>query len=84
LHDIKIKSSAEISKEMFQKAVEMYDKKDHNILINTFVSPSEAAIYLVKNGFTTSSDINGIGAHIIHVCNDKRASAYGYFWRYVN
>jgi len=84
LNDIKIKSSADISKEMFQKAVAMYDKLDHTNLIDTFVSPSEAAAHLIKNGFTASNDISGIGAHIIQVCNDKRVSAYGYFWRYIN
>ena len=84
LNNIKIKSSMDISKERFQKAVAMYDKEDHSILIDTFISSSEAATYLIENGFTTSNDIHGIGAHIIHVCNDKRPSAYGYFWRYVD
>ena len=84
LNKIPIKSSMDIAKEMYQKAVAMYDKKDHTILIETFVSPSEASIYLIENGFTTSNDVNGIGAHIIHVCNDKRPSAYGHFWRYIN
>lgn len=84
LNNITIKSSMDIAKETSQKAVAMYDKIDHSILINTFVSSSEAATYLIENGFTTSKDIHGIGAHIIHVCNNKRTSAYGYFWRYIN
>ena len=84
LNNIEIKSSSDIVKEMFQKSVAMYDKIDNDKLIDTFVSPSEAASYLIKNGLTTSSNNKGICAHIIQVCNGKRTSAYGHFWRYVN
>ena len=84
LYSIPIKSSMDIARETYQKAVAMYNNDDHSILIKTFVSPSEAAEYLIENEHTTSSNIKGIGAHIIQVCNDKRASAYGYFWGYLN
>ena len=84
LNNIEIKSSSDIAKEMFQKSVAMYDKIDNDKLIDIFVSPSEAASYLIKNGLTTSSNNKGICAHIIQVCNGKRTSAYGHFWRYVN
>lgn len=83
-NNIQIKSSVDIVRETYQKAVAMYDKEDHLILIKTFASPSEAATYLIENSYTASNNVKGIGAHIIQVCNDKRTSAYGYFWRYLN
>ena len=81
-NNIKIKSSDDILKEKLQKAVGMYDKHDHSILIDTFTSPNEASRYLIKNNITNSCNIHGISSHIIQVCNDKRTSAYGCFWRY--
>ena len=84
LHNIPIKSSMDISRDTYQKAVAMYDKENHSILIRTFVSPSEAATYLIDNGFTTSYNVTGIASHIIKVCNNKRESAYSHYWRYLN
>lgn len=83
-NNIKIKSSDDILKERLQKSVGMYDKYNHTLLINTFLSSIEASEYLIKNNITTSFEIHGVSSHIIQVCNDKRSSAYGYFWRYIS
>ena len=84
INNIDVKSSSDITKEKLQKTVGMYDMKDHSILIKSFSSTGDAARYLISNDITKSSNAYGIASHIVHVCNNQRKSAYGYFWRYLN
>lgn len=81
---ISIKRGCDIVKERLQKSVGMYDVKNNLILIKSFASTGDAARYLIENKITTSSKVEGVSAHIVQVCNDKRKSAYGYFWKYLN
>lgn len=83
-NNINIKSSYDILKERLRKSVGMYDIETHSILIKSFLSTGDAARYLIENKNTTSSKVDRVTAHIVQVCNDKRQSAYGYFWRYLN
>lgn len=83
-NEINIKSSTNIAKEKTQKTVGMFDIKDHTILIETFPSTMDASRYLIDNNITKSLKVKGLSTHIAEVCNDKRKSAYGYFWRYLN
>ena len=84
LNNIERKSIIDILKERPIKQVKMYDMTDHSKLINTFESAKCAAKYLIENRMVSSCNDDGISGHIRDVCNDKRSSAYGYFWRYAN
>lgn len=81
---INIKNRIDVSKEKLQKTVGMYDINNHSRLINVFQSTGDASKYLIETEITTSTRLKGISTHIAEVCNDKRKSAYGYFWRYIN
>lgn len=78
--NIPIKSSTEIIKEKYGKAVYMLDKNKN--IINTFDSIKEAGMYIFTQGISKSKDIKGIASHIGDVCLGKRVSAYGYYWQY--
>lgn len=63
---------AEMGAKKVSKAVEMRDKNDHSILLNTFNSSREAAIKLFEDASKNS---------LINRCaNGKKKSAYGYWW----
>lgn len=83
-NNVKIKSSGDIAKEKFHRTVGMYDKTDHSILINTFLSTGDASQYLIDNNITSSTKVRGVNSHIVHVCNGQRESAYGYWWQYLD
>jgi group I intron endonuclease len=83
-NNINIKNRIDVSKEKLQKTVGMYDVNDHSKLIETFSSTGDASKYLINNGITNALKLRGISTHISEVCNNKRKSAYGYFWRYIN
>jgi hypothetical protein len=58
------------------KAVECRDKDNHNILIATFPSSYQAAIQMFNEPQRNS---------LINRCaNEKRSSAYGYWWCFVD
>lgn len=81
---IKIKSSGDIAKEQFHKIVGMYDKNNHSELIKEFMSTGDAARYLIDNKITSSTKVDGVNSHIVHVYKGKRESAYGYWWQYLD
>lgn len=58
------------------KAVQMRDKNNPNIIIQTFSSAYEAINFLEK-------DYTG-AANILACCRGSRKTAYGYFWSYAN
>lgn len=58
--------------ETTQKPVEMRNKYDHNTLYKTFSSSTQAAIQ--EFGDVKKNSL------INRVCNNKRMSAYGYWW----
>ena len=82
-NNINIKSNVEVVKEKLQKSVGMYDINNNSILIEKFSSTMDASRYLINNGITTSLKVKGVSTHIAEVCNGKRKSAYGYFWKYI-
>lgn len=81
LNNIKIKSSQEISKELYSKKVGMYDLE--NNLIKTFSSEKDGARYLIEQNLTTSIEPRGVAAHIGKVCKGVRKTAYKYIWKYI-
>lgn len=81
-NNISILKSFEAVKIATQKTVGMYDLQTKK-LIKVFPSTSDAARYLQDNSFTNAKALNGILAHIVNVCNKKRKSAYGFYWKYL-
>ena len=81
-NNISILKSFEAVKIATQKTVGMYDLQTKK-LIKVFPSASDAARYLQDNSFTNAKALNGILAHIVNVCNKKRKSAYGFYWKYL-
>jgi hypothetical protein len=66
-------SQTKIEKGCTGKPVNMYDK-DTNVLLNSFISASEAIRYIGK----------GSPANILKCCNHdpNRKTAYGYKWEF--
>ncbi len=52
--------------------------------IQDFNSLSAAAEWLILNNKTTSKDKAKTGSHIGDVCRNKRKTAYGYVWKYID
>lgn len=73
-------SSEEIIKrtsQSYSKKVNCYNKNGE--FIQDFNSIAEAAKWIKKNNYS-SSDLNGIAAHIGQCYNGKRKSAYKFLW----
>lgn len=60
-----------------QKSIIM---KKENKIINIFPSRKEASLWLQKNNYTKSMDLDNIIAAIGRVANGQRKSAYGFSW----
>ena len=82
LKQIKIRTSKEVLKEITQKPVGMFDINSGELILS-FSALADAAQYLINNHRTKSTKIKGIIAHISHVCNGKRRTAYGYVWKHL-
>ena len=71
--------------EQQKRAKEIYGKKccciKDNIKIE-FSTMMDAARFIKDNNLSIDT-IDGIQAHISHVCNGKRKTAYGYKWQYM-
>ena len=50
-------------------------------LLKTFSTIKDAARYIIQESISKDS-IKGISSHISQVCNGKRKSAYGYYWKF--
>lgn len=81
-NNVELKFSQDIFKERTQKTVGMFEVKTGE-LIYSFCSTKEAAHYLFQEGYTAAKDLDGVSSHIAKVCNGKRKTAYGYFWKYL-
>ena len=73
------------SKEIIERSSQSYSKKiiclnKENECIEQFESIMAAARWIKENNYS-SSDLNGIAAHIGQCCNGKRKSAYKFFWK---
>ena len=79
-NNISITPSSEVNQAL-SMPIAMFDKKD--TLIAQFESIAQAVYFLIKNGYTESKNVNGISSHIVHVCKNKRKSAYGYIFKYL-
>ena len=80
-NNIHIKTSQEISKERYSKAVDMYNLQDE--YITSFPSAAEAGRYLIATKQSNCKPTT-IRYHISEVCNNKRKTAAGYKWKYSN
>lgn len=80
-NNIHIKTSQEISKERYSKAVDMYSLQDE--YITSFPSAAEAGRYLITTKQSNCKPTT-IRYHISEVCNNKRKTAAGYKWKYSN
>lgn len=60
-----------------QKSIIM---KKENKIINIFPSRKEASLWLQKNNYTKSTNLDNIIAAIGRVANGQRKSAYGFSW----
>lgn len=76
-----LKTAQTINKELFSKAVKMFDKKT-NEYIQSFSSLTEASQYLIDNNLTSSVKVKGISTHIRECANGIRKSAYGFIWKW--
>lgn len=78
---IDIMQSADRNRLLRSKHVIQCDKKNHNKIINTFNSITEAAFYLIENNLTGCKH-STIRTHISEVCRGKRKSAAGFYWEF--
>lgn len=76
---IEIKSSQNVMKEKFGKAVNMYDLNDN--YLNTFNTLHDAGRYLINNKLTNCK-LSTIQTHISEVCRGKRKTAAKFKWSY--
>lgn len=76
-----LKHSNQINRENYHRTVDMCDKNDNSIILQTFYSMKDAARFLLRNNIASGGTIGGVVSHIGHVCSGKRKSAYGYYWR---
>lgn len=77
--DKKIYSSPEVGQFYYGKLIKQLDINTGE-LIQVFPSIKSAAKFLRPN----SSSLGGVVSHISDVCNNKRRSAYGYKWEFIN
>ena len=75
----KIYSSPEVGQFYYGKLIKQLDINTGE-LIQVFPSIKSAAKFLRPN----SSSLGGVVSHISDVCNNKRHSAYGYKWEFIN
>lgn len=75
----KIYSSPEVGQFYYSKLIKQLDINTGE-LIQVFPSIKSAAKFLRPN----SSSLGGVVSHISDVCNNKRRSAYGYKWEFIN
>lgn len=80
LNGVKIKSCGEVTSETSGKSVRMIDTNTKDTVL-TFDNMCEAARYLIKNGFTTST-VKGVSTSIGRVCSNKRKTAFGFNWEW--
>ena len=76
-NNLAIIPAQEIVAKKFSKKVAQYSKSME--YIQSFNSITDAAKYLCKKPESN----RGIRTHISEVCNNKRKTAYGYIWKYV-
>lgn len=76
-NNLAIIPAQEIVAKKFSKKVAKYSKSMK--YIQSFNSITDAAKYLCKKPESN----RGIRTHISEVCKNKRKTAYGYIWRYV-
>lgn len=50
-------------------------------LLKSFSTIKDAARYIIQENIS-KDNIKGISSHISQVCNGKRKSAYGYYWKF--
>ena len=62
-----------------KKSISQFNR--NNIFIQTFDSVADAAKWCYENNKCTTVN-SGVRSHIAEVANGKRASAYGYIWKY--
>lgn len=77
-HNIEVRMGFAIRADELRKPVEQYDKNKK--LLNLFPSALAAAEYVGK----VTANSNGAASHISDVCKGKRASAYGFIWKFHN
>jgi hypothetical protein len=80
-NNIPIKDAHLILKEKCSKAVGMFEIGSDMILMK-FSSAHDAARYL-KEKFTVMSTVQSIASRIACVCNGKKKSVCGFYWKYL-
>lgn len=79
-NNISIISPQKIAAKRLSKKVAQYSKNME--YIQDFNSTADAARWLYGN-MKIPQLISGVRSHIVDVCNNKRKTAYGYIWKYV-
>ena len=79
---INIIPAAIIQKREYGKKVAQCNKVNHNEVINIFDSLMSAATYMIQNNLTNCKH-STIRTHISEVCRNKRKSAAGFYWCFV-
>jgi DNA-binding transcriptional MerR regulator len=69
------------SKRLFSKKIQMIDINSLEV-VKEFNSIKESAEYILKNSQYTST-LNTVRKRIFHVNGNKKKSAYGYKWKFV-
>jgi len=81
-NNIEVLTTKEIATKNYGKIVAMIDLKTNKV-IKSFPSMGQAAEYIKVILNKDSASVKGIQAHISHVANGKRKSAYGYSWKFL-
>lgn len=63
------------------KQVQMLDKDTKEVILN-FQSVQDAGLWLLHHDCISCLN-SGVRAHISHVANNHRKSAYGFCWKYI-
>jgi group I intron endonuclease len=80
-YSIPHKTSQELSREKYSKAINQYDLT--NNLLQTFMNKEDAERWIRAQGISNSKG-GAIHTHIMEVCKGRRKTAYGYKWQYAD